>query len=144
MAESPEQIQGFMDERIAIATEPLPSPGLERMPQHRSPRIEQVHGLPHLRAPIHHAPDRELFSLEFPFTGAWILDEDALMDLLERGHLGGVGLDVYAGEPVVNPKWFTAPRTLLLPHLGSATVETREAMARRVCEGVAEVLRSTI
>lgn len=69
-----------------------------------------------------------------------ILDEEAAIHLLHQGVLGGVGLDVYAGEPNINQAWFQAPRTLLLPHLGSATRETREAMARRVCDGVAEVL----
>lgn len=69
-----------------------------------------------------------------------IMDEDAAIDLLEAGHLGGVGLDVYEGEPRVNPRWLQAPRTVLLPHLGSATVETRAAMARLLCEGLATAL----
>jgi glyoxylate reductase len=66
-----------------------------------------------------------------------ILDENAAIDLLESGHLGGAGLDVYEGEPRINPRWLRAPRTVLLPHLGSATVETRAAMARLLCEGLA-------
>ncbi len=69
-----------------------------------------------------------------------ILDEDAAIDLLEAGRLGGVGLDVYAEEPRVNPRWLLAPRTVLLPHLGSATVETREAMTRLLCDGLAVAL----
>lgn len=69
-----------------------------------------------------------------------ILDENAAIDLLESGHLGGVGLDVYDGEPRVHPRWLTAPRTVLLPHLGSATVETRDAMARLLCDGLASSL----
>ncbi len=69
-----------------------------------------------------------------------IMDEDAAIDLLESGHLGGVGLDVYEGEPRVNPRWLRAPRTVLLPHLGSATVETRAAMAQLLCEGLAAAL----
>lgn len=69
-----------------------------------------------------------------------ILDEAALLALLARGHIGGVGLDVYEGEPALHPGWLKAPRTVLLPHLGSATVETREAMARLLCDGVAEIL----
>lgn len=69
-----------------------------------------------------------------------ILDEPALMDLLARNHVGGVGLDVYQGEPSLHAGWLEAPRTVLLPHLGSATVETREAMAGRLCEGVARAL----
>ena len=69
-----------------------------------------------------------------------VLDENAAIDLLESGHLGGVGLDVYEGEPHLNPRWRQAPRAVLLPHLGSATVETREAMARLLCDGLAAAL----
>lgn len=69
-----------------------------------------------------------------------ILDEAAAIDLLHAGRLGGVGLDVYEGEPRLDPRWLGAPRTVLLPHLGSATVEAREAMAERLCEGLAGVL----
>jgi glyoxylate reductase len=69
-----------------------------------------------------------------------ILDENAAIDLLESGRLGGVGLDVYDGEPRLNPRWLQAPRTALLPHLGSATVETRAEMARLLCDGLAATL----
>lgn len=69
-----------------------------------------------------------------------ILDESAAMDLLASGRLGGVGLDVYAGEPKVDPRWSGMPRTVLLPHLGSATMETREAMAKLLCDGLAAAL----
>ena len=69
-----------------------------------------------------------------------ILDEPSALALLRAGHLGGVGLDVYAGEPKLHPAWLDAPRTVLLPHLGSATTETRSAMARVLCDGIAEAL----
>ncbi|MCE1203996.1 MAG: hypothetical protein LWW79_05235 [Holophagaceae bacterium] len=69
-----------------------------------------------------------------------ILDESATIDLLESGRLGGVGLDVYDGEPRIDPRWLQTPRTVLLPHLGSATVETRAAMASLLCEGLAAAL----
>jgi glyoxylate reductase len=69
-----------------------------------------------------------------------IMDESAVLEKLHSGFLGGVGLDVYDGEPAVNPAWFTAPKAVLLPHLGSATQETREAMARLLCDGVAKSL----
>ena len=71
-----------------------------------------------------------------------LMDENAAIDLLEAGRLGGVGLDVYEGEPRVNQRWLQAPRAVLLPHLGSATVETRKAMARLLCEGLAAALGS--
>lgn len=69
-----------------------------------------------------------------------ILDENGLIEKLHSGYLGGVGLDVYEGEPKLNPAWLKAPRTVLLPHLGSATVETRSAMAKLLCDGIAESL----
>ncbi len=69
-----------------------------------------------------------------------IVDESALMEKLYSGALGGVGLDVYEGEPRLDHAWFGTPNAVLLPHLGSATVETRDAMARLLCEGVAEAL----
>ncbi|BDU76724.1 NAD(P)-dependent oxidoreductase [Mesoterricola sediminis] len=69
-----------------------------------------------------------------------ILDEEAAIQLLHQGRLGGVGLDVYEGEPAINTGWLKAPRTVLLPHLGSATRETREAMARLLCDGIARTL----
>lgn len=69
-----------------------------------------------------------------------ILDESAVLEKLHSGILGGVGLDVYDGEPHLNPAWLTAPNAVLLPHLGSATRETREAMAHLLCQGVAEAL----
>lgn len=69
-----------------------------------------------------------------------ILDEPAAIDLLVAGRLGGVGLDVYEGEPELDPRWLQAPRTVLLPHLGSATVETRGAMASLLCDGLAQAL----
>lgn len=71
-----------------------------------------------------------------------IVDENAAIDLLESGHLGGAGFDVFENEPAINPRWLKAPRALLLPHLGSATAETRDAMARLACKGVAEALSS--
>lgn len=71
-----------------------------------------------------------------------ILDEEAAMELLDSGHLGGVGLDVYAGEPALNPNWRRAPRTVLLPHLGSATLETRTAMSRLLCDGIAKAIHT--
>ena len=73
-----------------------------------------------------------------------ILDEGAAIRMLQQGFLGGVGLDVYEGEPVINPAWFSAPRTVLLPHLGSATIETRAAMATLLCDGIGATLASKL
>ena len=69
-----------------------------------------------------------------------VLDEDALVDALEGGTIFGAGLDVFEGEPQVNPRLLTAPRTTLLPHIGSATISTRTRMAQLACQGVTDVL----
>lgn len=69
-----------------------------------------------------------------------IFDEVTVLEMLHSGRLGGAGLDVYEGEPRLNPAWLSAPNTVLLPHLGSATRETREAMALLLCQGLAKIL----
>ncbi len=69
-----------------------------------------------------------------------VVDEAALVAALEEGHLGGVGLDVYEREPAVHPGLLGRDDVVLLPHLGSATVETRSAMASLAAENVLDVL----
>ena len=63
-----------------------------------------------------------------------VIDEAALVRALHNGSIGGAGLDVFQGEPNIHPDILTAPNTVLLPHLGSATVETRTAMGLKVVE----------
>jgi glyoxylate reductase len=69
-----------------------------------------------------------------------IVDEPALARALERGQLSGAGLDVYENEPAVTPALLDDDRVVLMPHAGSATVETRREMARMVAEDVRRVL----
>ena len=69
-----------------------------------------------------------------------ITDEAAVIAALEAGHLGGVGLDVFAREPHVPPALVRHPRAVVLPHLGSATVQTRRAMAGLAVKNVAALL----
>lgn len=69
-----------------------------------------------------------------------LVDETALVRVLEDGHLGGAGLDVYENEPVVHPGLLERDDVVLLPHVGSATVETREAMAELAAENILAVL----
>lgn len=61
-----------------------------------------------------------------------IIDEGALADLLSAGAIAGAGLDVFEFEPAINPKLLTQPNAVLLPHLGSATVEARIDMGEKV------------
>jgi glyoxylate reductase len=69
-----------------------------------------------------------------------VVDEEALADALHAGTVLAAGLDVYEREPEVHPRLLTAPRTVLLPHIGSASRATRTQMARVACEGVCSVL----
>ena len=57
-----------------------------------------------------------------------IVDDDALIAALRSNKLFAAGLDVYENEPKIHPGYRTLPNVFLLPHLGSATVETRNAM----------------
>ena len=69
-----------------------------------------------------------------------IVDEPALAAALERGHLGGAGLDVFVGEPTIDPRLLAAPRLVLAPHLGSATTNARIRMAELCTHAVRDVL----
>jgi len=69
-----------------------------------------------------------------------VVDQDALVDALESGTIFSAGLDVYDGEPDVSERLLAAPRTVLLPHIGSATTATRTRMARLAAQGICDVL----
>lgn len=57
-----------------------------------------------------------------------LVDDEALIEALRKGRIAAAGLDVYDGEPNIHPGYRTLSNTFLLPHLGSATVETRTRM----------------
>ncbi|MBA5778903.1 D-glycerate dehydrogenase [Stappia sp. F7233] len=61
-----------------------------------------------------------------------VIDENALIRQLESGELAGAGLDVFEHEPAVNPKLVKSDRVVLLPHMGSATIEGRIDMGEKV------------
>ncbi len=61
-----------------------------------------------------------------------VIDEGALANMLARGEIAGAGLDVYENEPAINPKLLKLPNVVLLPHMGSATVEGRIDMGEKV------------
>jgi lactate dehydrogenase-like 2-hydroxyacid dehydrogenase len=65
-----------------------------------------------------------------------VVDEAALAQALASGQIAAAGLDVFEREPVVNPGLLALENVVLLPHLGSATLETRTAMGLRVAENL--------
>jgi lactate dehydrogenase-like 2-hydroxyacid dehydrogenase len=69
-----------------------------------------------------------------------LVDDAALIAALRSGHIAAAGLDVYDGEPAVNPGYLGLENVVLLPHLGSATTETRDAMGHLVMDGIDAVL----
>ena len=71
--------------------------------------------------------------------GDLIVDEDVIA-AARFGKLFGIGPDVFADEPDLHPGYLELPNAFLLPHVGSATIETRAAMGRKVLEGLARHL----
>lgn len=69
-----------------------------------------------------------------------VVDEAALVEALRHGQIAGAALDVFEREPQVHPGLLESDRVVLAPHLGSATVEARTAMARACTEAVLAVL----
>jgi lactate dehydrogenase-like 2-hydroxyacid dehydrogenase len=69
-----------------------------------------------------------------------LVDEDALIDALKSGHLFSAGLDVYKSEPDYDLRLRDLPNVFMTPHMGSATVETRNAMGFRALDNIAAVL----
>ena len=70
-----------------------------------------------------------------------LVDDAALIAALRSGQIAAAGLDVYNGEPRVHPDYLTLENVVLLPHLGSATTETRDAMGRIVLAGIDALLK---
>lgn len=65
-----------------------------------------------------------------------LVDQDALIASLEAGRLGGAGLDVYPGEPAVDPRLLAIPNVMTLPHIGSATREGRAESGHKVIANI--------
>lgn len=65
-----------------------------------------------------------------------IIEDDALIEALASGRLAAAGLDVFTNEPNIDPRYLDLPNAFLLPHLGSATRETRNAMGFRALDNL--------
>ena len=70
-----------------------------------------------------------------------MIDDAALIAALKSGKLRAAGLDVFAGEPALNGEYLALPNAYLLPHIGSATVETRDRMGFMAIDNIDAVLQ---
>ncbi len=70
-----------------------------------------------------------------------IIDEKALIHALREKHIAGAGLDVFYDEPLIPRELSELPNVVMTPHIGSATVQTREAMAVMVAENIIAIER---
>jgi glyoxylate reductase len=69
-----------------------------------------------------------------------LVDDTALVEALQSGQVAAAGLDVYNNEPNVDPRYLALENVVLLPHLGSATNQTRDAMGTLVLDGIDGIL----
>ncbi len=103
-----------------------------------------------LAATTHHLIDRSAFERMRPTAylintaRGPIVDESALVEALQSGKLAGAGLDVYEHEPEVSKPLLTMDNVVLLPHIGSATRETRTAMAMVAVENVIDAVSGRV
>ncbi|MCD6462559.1 MAG: D-glycerate dehydrogenase [Thermotogae bacterium] len=98
----------------------------------------------------YHLVDEKLLSLMKPSAflintsrGA-VVNERKLYEFLKEGRIAGAGLDVYEHEPMLTPGLSELDNVVLLPHIGSATIETRTRMAIMVAENVIAALKGSI
>jgi phosphoglycerate dehydrogenase-like enzyme len=69
--------------------------------------------------------------------GSLVVD-NALIDALQNGRIRAAGLDVFDGEPAIDPRYFALPNVFMLPHIGSSTVEARLSMARKLIDQIGQ------
>lgn len=65
-----------------------------------------------------------------------VVDDEALIAALKSGKLAAAGLDVFANEPHIDPRYYDLPSAFILPHIGSSTIEAREGMATILLDGL--------
>lgn len=94
----------------------------------------------------HHLVDTELLSLMpehallVNISRGAVIDEAALAEALHNGEIAGAALDVFEKEPEVHPKLLTAPNTVLVPHIASATHKTRKDIGMLAAQAIVAVL----
>jgi glyoxylate reductase len=97
----------------------------------------------------HHLVDKDILSLMpdhailINISRGPVVDEAALAEALHNGEIAGAGLDVFEEEPKVHPRLLTAPNCTMLPHIASATFETREAIGMLAATAIQQVLLGT-
>ena len=69
-----------------------------------------------------------------------VVDDDALISALQSGRIAAAGLDVFTNEPNIDSRYYDLPNAFILPHIGSSTLEAREAMASVLLAGVEALL----
>ncbi len=90
----------------------------------------------------HHLIDRAILAMMKPTAilvntaRGSVVDEGALAEALAEGRISAAGLDVYEREPQVEPMLLSLPNAVLLPHLGSATIEARTAMGMQAADNL--------
>ena len=70
-----------------------------------------------------------------------VVDENALIEALKQNKIFAAGLDVYAKEPLQNSALFELPNAVTLPHIGSATTETRQKMVKLAYQNLVDALQ---
>ena len=87
---------------------------------------------------IKHFPDGAIISNS---ARGDMIDDYAMVEALKNGKIFSLGLDVYNGEPNIHPEYLTLPNVFVLPHLGSATIKTRTAMADLAISNIEEFFK---
>jgi hypothetical protein len=82
-----------------------------------------------------------MYTLKIVLRGDMI-DDEAMIDALNKRKIYALGLDVYKGEPNLNPGYLNIKNVFILPHLGSATKETRTAMANLAIDNLDEFFKT--
>jgi phosphoglycerate dehydrogenase-like enzyme len=72
-----------------------------------------------------------------------VVDDDSLIRALATGKLAAAGLDVFANEPGLDPRYFNLANVLMTPHIGSSTIEARASMAAALLDALEELARGS-